>query len=464
MVNRVSERITYQDGSGSSAAAAAAAAASHLGISGTCPGFGWGSAGWSLELTGNGPTTKKKKNTLEIPRARLRPLAKRLRETAAAQRVVRESSRETDSQSDSDINTTATQQVTEMRPPMKMKMVMMVIVMVTLMSDQSDQLDQLDQSEAQQLLQQGTTAAQPHCDPQTQYEVGERCCMMCSPGTHMTGQASCDVPKCEECGENEYQDKHTHGIKCKRQPYCDPNKHFQKSVGQNKKQQIPCLCVQGFHCSSEQCLTCVPHTSCKPGHGAASIGNQTHDTVCQKCPEGWFSTEDSWSDVCQRHAKCQDGYHVKQSGTDKSDNICEKTREHILTVVTVAVSLAAVIIFSVVLLFCRGNAKTRVKGCVESCRGETWEIHRDPIPITAEDDDDGKDTAPVRLLSQEEGSTRTPVEDLDEHSEEMSLDPCRTENGNYVGQEMGKAETLSRQESQTEPAPRQLSQTHTFTS
>ncbi|KAG7239281.1 hypothetical protein INR49_029369 [Caranx melampygus] len=84
-------------------------------------------------------------------------------------------------------------------------------------------------------------------------------------------------------------------------------------------------------------------------------------------------------------------------------------------------------------LFVSGSTrkcKNKSQGLCGVVSWETWEIHRDPIPITAEDDDDGKDTAPVRLLSQEEGSTRTPVEDLDEHSEEMSLDPCRTENGN----------------------------------
>lgn len=107
-----------------------------------------------------------------------------------------------------------------------------------------------------------------------------------------------------------------------------------------------------------------------------------------------------------------------------------------------------------------------LQGCIESCRGETWEVHRDPVPLTPEDDDDDVKIVcpPERLVSQEEGSTRTPVEDLESSDEIPSVDPCRTENGNYVGQEMGKTETLSRQESQTEPVARQLSQTHTFTS
>lgn len=36
-----------------------------------------------------------------------------------------------------------------------------------------------------------------------------------------------------------------------------------------------CMCKHGFHCSSEECITCVPHTTCKPGHEVQSKGT-TH--------------------------------------------------------------------------------------------------------------------------------------------------------------------------------------------
>ncbi|KAG7239282.1 hypothetical protein INR49_029370 [Caranx melampygus] len=63
---------------------------------------------------------------------------------------------------------------------------------------------------------------------------------MCNPGTHMTGQALVMCLSVKSVGRTNIRTNNTHGIKCKRQPYCDPS-------------------------------------------------NQTHDTVCQKCPEGWFS-------------------------------------------------------------------------------------------------------------------------------------------------------------------------------
>lgn len=127
----------------------------------------------------------------------------------------------------------------------------------------------------------------------------------------MLSPDSCEEPKCEECGENEYQDEFTHGDTCKRQPYCDPSKspslhalfssnreiktvsfspsdkNFQKSDPNShpnaKKQLLPCLCNLGFHCSSEQCLTCVPHTLCRAGHGAVTTGTKLFtDPVCTR--------------------------------------------------------------------------------------------------------------------------------------------------------------------------------------
>ncbi|XP_022618887.1 tumor necrosis factor receptor superfamily member 5-like [Seriola dumerili] len=305
----------------------------------------------------------------------------------------------------------------------------------------------------------GMTAAQPRCDPLTQYVVDGQCCKMCSPGNHMLSSRSCQEPQCKECGENEYQDKYTTDSKCQRQPYCDANKNFRAATNDNKKKRITCMCKVGFHCSSDACITCVPHTTCKPGHGALSIGNQTHDTVCQKCPEGSFSNEDSWSSDCKKWKECKNG---QQKGTDISDNVCvETSRQHIVVGAVVA---GVILILAGVIFGCTGDARRKVKGCVASCHGERWEVPRETrIPVTPDDDTDKEPMFPVRQLSQEESSTRTPEENLDELSAEGSMDPNRTENGNYVGQEMGKTETLSRQESQTEPLHRQLSQTQTFT-
>lgn len=123
------------------------------------------------------------------------------------------------------------------------------------------------------------------------------------PGTSMTALSTCLEPQCQECGNNEYQDQYTKEAMCKRQPYCDPSKtlwqikwncsfigrllfalaqrtnvctilsdrNFQVPVHESNK-RTTCQCKLGFHCSTDECITCVPHTICKRGHGALSKG------------------------------------------------------------------------------------------------------------------------------------------------------------------------------------------------
>uniref|UniRef100_A0A8D3BB79 CD40 molecule, TNF receptor superfamily member 5 n=1 Tax=Scophthalmus maximus TaxID=52904 RepID=A0A8D3BB79_SCOMX len=272
------------------------------------------------------------------------------------------------------------------------------------------------------LVLQVVAAAQSRCDPLTQYEKAGQCCRMCFPGTSMSSTSTCTDPQCEECGEDEYQDKYNTEPRCQRQPYCNPLKNFQASAQQSKKKRSTCLCRLGFHCSSEACMTCVPHTTCKAGHGTRSIGNQTHDTVCQECPEGSFSISNTWDSVCE---KWTDGYHVRERGTDVSDSVCGE--------------------------FCVG------KGCVDLCHGDRWELPKEPslLSFTPVDQTEKVPMCPeLQSIQDDEDRMRTPEENEDDLRDDMSADVVAlTENGKFVTQERGK----------TEIQPQQESQTHTYT-
>nr|ACQ58926.1 Tumor necrosis factor receptor superfamily member 5 precursor [Anoplopoma fimbria] len=301
------------------------------------------------------------------------------------------------------------------------------------------------------------TAAPPACDPITQYVKDDVCCKMCGPGTRMLSQSICAPdPQCIDCEDNEYQDKYTAESTCHRQPYCDPHKNFKAVLDKNKKKLSACMCKDGFHCSSGECITCVPHKTCEPGFGVKSIGNHAHDTVCEKCTGGTFSDVDSSSGVCTKWTECMDGVHVQQGGTDVSDQICVPAiRSH----VGLIASLSTVVVFAVVLAaiwfcLCKGKRDTQgnLKACVESCWGDKKEplreanvlINPPTNPIEEES------IMPELQSSQEEAGARTPEENEDEHSQEVLVDLALTENGNYVTQENGKSTVLSRQESQTQ--------------
>ncbi|AWP10121.1 Tumor necrosis factor receptor superfamily member 5 [Scophthalmus maximus] len=301
-------------------------------------------------------------------------------------------------------------------------------------------------------------AAQSRCDPLTQYEKAGQCCRMCFPGTSMSSTSTCTDPQCEECGEDEYQDKYNTEPRCQRQPYCNPLKNFQASAQQSKKKRSTCLCRLGFHCSSEACMTCVPHTTCKAGHGTRSIGNQTHDTVCQECPEGSFSISNTWDSVCEKWTECQSGYHVRERGTDVSDSVCEETsRQHVALIAVFAVAACLVGALGVVFCLFRGDAKRRAKGCVDLCHGDRWELPKEPslLSFTPVDQTEKVPMCPeLQSIQDDEDRMRTPEENEDDLRDDMSADVVAlTENGKFVTQERGK----------TEIQPQQESQTHTYT-
>ncbi|XP_019721654.1 tumor necrosis factor receptor superfamily member 5 [Hippocampus comes] len=280
-------------------------------------------------------------------------------------------------------------------------------------------------------------SAQPPCDPLTQYELSGQCCQMCPPGTSMSQLGTCKAPHCLQCDQDEYQDTYTTETKCKRQPYCDPNKNFQFAEQTSKTEESICMCKLGFHCSSDVCLTCVPHRPCEPGWGAIIKGNQTHDTVCHKCPEGSFSNQTSWHSDCLTWTKCKSGYVVRQSGSAQSDVVCENQRMHVI--------IACVFILGM--------------GILLAAAVKIWSSRRRREDIKGKDDEDppkealiafdGVHEEPmspgVQVSLADSSGTGEPEENEDRPSQVALL----SDKGNYVTQENGKAEVLSRQESQS---------------
>lgn len=129
----------------------------------------------------------------------------------------------------------------------------------------------------------------------------------CFAGTSMTSLGTCLEPQCQECEEYEYQAQYTRESMCQRQPYCDPSRtmwqikqnvesvssvwhniqltsnvlldrNFQVPVREVTKASV-CMCEEGFHCSSEECITCVPHTTCIPGYEVLAKGAYTSSDV-----------------------------------------------------------------------------------------------------------------------------------------------------------------------------------------
>lgn len=120
-------------------------------------------------------------------------------------------------------------------------------------------------------------------------------------------EGNCLDPQCTPCRENEYQAGYTVSTQCALQPYCDPSKSvsytppyvctevkpsgsfYASSVARlpsfrladknfvpdgpvSTEKQVVCVCKDGYHCSSQACITCVEHSHCAPGQRVQDQG------------------------------------------------------------------------------------------------------------------------------------------------------------------------------------------------
>ncbi|XP_056129002.1 tumor necrosis factor receptor superfamily member 5 [Lampris incognitus] len=289
------------------------------------------------------------------------------------------------------------------------------------------------------------SAAALSCDPQTQYEgTNGRCCQKCGPGTrmlHTEGPEACSDPNCQSCEDNEYQDGYTAEKNCNLQPYCDPNKNFEVVPHVNKKSQRSCICKTGYHCSNQACMTCAPHSPCQPGYEVQFKGNHSHDTVCQKCRPGTFSTETSEDAYCKGWTVCLHGSHEEMKGTTKSDTICgDGHREHIIVyVIPICILLVVAMAFGI--YKAKGIAKRQVKKCMELGPEETRQPQLETNPPTHQQEDEYSEECDLHHAVKEMGS-KTPEENENELEESLSQpliseDVNFTVNGNLVLKEAG---------------------------
>ncbi|CAL9703187.1 unnamed protein product [Knipowitschia caucasica] len=283
-------------------------------------------------------------------------------------------------------------------------------------------------------------AADPLCDPETQYLLNGECCQMCKPGTRMESNGECVNPVCRDCEENEYTDKYNTEKTCQLQPYCDPNLGFLWPESRPKTERFVCLCRAGSHCSSSSCTKCLNHTQCDPGYGATTIGGQTQDTVCEECPKGTFSDEKSWNGTCKNMTKCAFGYGP-QGGSSEADNVCEFNRGHIGVICAVLIPiLLAVGIY----LICRCKGKTGHDPLpmVTVVSKETVAVEEEKLnPLITHPTDDQAESLPSHPAQE----TSLQSNSLPEESDYSFPTRVLTENGHILSQD-GKEHILSQTE------------------
>ncbi|XP_066538510.1 tumor necrosis factor receptor superfamily member 11B-like isoform X2 [Hoplias malabaricus] len=157
-----------------------------------------------------------------------------------------------------------------------------------------------------------------HHDPITSETL---LCDQCPPGTAVERHCTSSEPTvCAACPERRFAEQWHWGDSCQHcTSVCKERQLVRREC--NSTHDRICECVAGYHLVVE---FCVPHTACPTGSGVSMLGTPDSDTVCEKCPQGYFSSVDSPTEPCQPHRDCsQLGLKTLRSGTASQDAMCE---------------------------------------------------------------------------------------------------------------------------------------------
>uniref|UniRef100_U3IQD3 TNF receptor superfamily member 11b n=1 Tax=Anas platyrhynchos platyrhynchos TaxID=8840 RepID=U3IQD3_ANAPP len=161
-----------------------------------------------------------------------------------------------------------------------------------------------------------------HYDPGTSRQV---VCDQCPPGSYVKQHCTATSPTvCAPCPDQYYAEDWNSNDECQ---YCSAVCKELQYVKQEctSTQDRVCECIEGRYLELEFCLK---HTECPPGFGVAQPGTPESDTVCKRCPEGFFSNVTSSKAACQKHTNCSAlGFKIALKGNAVRDNVCQENTD-----------------------------------------------------------------------------------------------------------------------------------------
>ncbi|XP_051574834.1 tumor necrosis factor receptor superfamily member 11B-like [Myxocyprinus asiaticus] len=157
-----------------------------------------------------------------------------------------------------------------------------------------------------------------HRDPVT-FKV--MLCDQCPPGTAVERHCSLEEPTvCAPCPEKCFAEQWHWGDSCQHcTSVCKERQIIRREC--NSTHDRICECIPGYHLVVE---FCVRHTACPPGSGVVVQGTPERDSVCEKCPQGYFSSRSSSTEPCLPLRDCTLlGLKTFRPGTATQDTLCE---------------------------------------------------------------------------------------------------------------------------------------------
>ncbi|XP_066479409.1 tumor necrosis factor receptor superfamily member 11B [Tiliqua scincoides] len=160
-----------------------------------------------------------------------------------------------------------------------------------------------------------------HYDPTTSRQL---MCDQCPPGTYVKQHCTLSSEtECASCPDQYYADEWNSNDECQ---YCNvvcKELQYEKEECGNTQNRV-CECIEGWYLDLE---FCVKHTECPPGFGVAQQGTPESDTICERCPKGYFSNETSPEEACHKYTNCSSlGLIMVRKGDATRDNMCQEDK------------------------------------------------------------------------------------------------------------------------------------------
>lgn len=198
--------------------------------------------------------------------------------------------------------------------------------------------------------------------------------------------------QCLRCTKGEFLDTWNRERRCHAHRYCDPHLGLRVQKEGTLETDTTCVCEEGRHCANDACEQCDLHTSCGPGFGVKQMGTGVSDTICEPCPDGFFSSVSSAFEKCHPWTSCESKYLVeRQAGTNVTDAVCGfQDRSRALLVIPIIIGIVIVILLmSVYFTELPGKVFRKPKGKALHCKPDG----QGPEETTDGDDFLGHNTA-----------------------------------------------------------------------
>ncbi|XP_078281149.1 uncharacterized protein LOC144607896 [Rhinoraja longicauda] len=168
------------------------------------------------------------------------------------------------------------------------------------------------------------------CD-KGEYKHNGTCCPLCSAGDAVAEHCTVDSGiRCSRCPLGEYIE-HPNGLeKCFKCKTCDDGSGLQIEQECTPTRNTICKPKKGYYCKETNCAMAKMHSTCPAGHGVKEKGTQLNDTVCEMCPAGTFSSNNSSTEACmnctafqKKTRECGSGLQIEQECTPTRNTICK---------------------------------------------------------------------------------------------------------------------------------------------